>query len=208
MATDTIEAVPPPAGPGTIDTAVLDTTLQRTAQALVSDDKGLLAIDESVPTCNLSRCAHVTEDVLRVVFRQLEEQGVVLEGMLLKPNMILPGLDCPVQDPVQSVAAATRTCLRRTVPAAVAGIAFLSGGQSGDLATARLAAINTGTGRPLPWPVSFSFGRAIQQSALTIWDGQDAYVVRAQQALQRRVASNRDARRDTDTLPPGSLDAP
>ncbi|WP_422331230.1 class I fructose-bisphosphate aldolase [Rhodococcus sp. (in: high G+C Gram-positive bacteria)] len=155
----------------------------------------------------LSRCGQVTEDVLRVVFSQLEEQGVMLEGMLLKPNMILPGRDCPIQDPVQALAEATRTCLRRTVPAAVAGIAFLSGGQSGDLATTRLAAINNSTGSPLPWPVAFSFGRAIQQPALTIRDGQDANVARARQALQRRVTSNRDARRGTDTLPPGRVDA-
>lgn len=151
----------------------------------------------------LSRCAQVTGDVLRVVFSQLEEQGVVLEGMLLKPNMILPGLDCPIQDPAQVMAEATRTCLRRAVPAAVAGITFLSGGQSGDLATTRLAAINTDAGQRLPWPVAFSFGRAIQQPALTIWDGQDTNAARAQQALQRRVAANRDARRGTDTLPHG-----
>ncbi|RAL30842.1 fructose-bisphosphate aldolase class I [Rhodococcus sp. AQ5-07] len=146
----------------------------------------------------LSRCGRVTEDVLRLVFDQLEEQGVVLEGMLLKPNMILPGRDCLIQDPVQAVADATRTCLRRAVPAAVAGIVFLSGGQSGDLATIRLAAVNDGTGSPLPWPVAFSFGRAIQQPALTIWDGRDANVTRAQQAIQRRVTANRNARRGTD----------
>lgn len=93
------------------------------------------------------------------------------------------------------------------MPAAVAGIAFLSGGQSGDLATTRLAAINNGTGSPLPWPVLFSFGRAIQWPSLTIWDGQDANVARAQEALQRRVTSNRYARRGTDTLPPGLVDA-
>lgn len=147
----------------------------------------------------LARCGQVTEEVLHVVFNQLAEQAVVLEGMLLKPNMILPGLDCPVQDPIQVVADATRTCLRRAVPAAVAGIAFLSGGQSGDLATTRLTAINSRTDPPLPWPVAFSFGRAIQQPALTIWGGQDAHATRAQQALQQRVAANRDARRGTGT---------
>lgn len=80
------------------------------------------------------------------------------------------------------------------VPAAVAEMAFLSGGQSGDLATTRLAAINNGTSSPLPWPVAFSFGRSIQQRALTIWDGQDRNVARARQALQRRATSNRDTR--------------
>ncbi|MFQ4149397.1 class I fructose-bisphosphate aldolase [Arthrobacter sp. LAPM80] len=142
----------------------------------------------------LARCGQVTEEVLRVVFNQLAEQAVVLEGMLLKPNMILPGLDCPIQDPVSTVAQATRTCLRRAVPAAVAGITFLSRGQSGDLATTRLAAINSRTDPPLPWPVAFSFGRAIQQPALTIWGGQDAHATCAQQALQQRVTANRDAR--------------
>jgi fructose-bisphosphate aldolase class I len=143
----------------------------------------------------LARCGQVTEDVLREVFVQLHTQGVVLEAMLLKPNMILPGLACPTQDSVAVVAAATISCLRRAVPAAVAGIAFLSGGQPGDLACARLAAMNSAAFAPLPWPIAFSFGRAIQQPALTIWDGQDANVARAQQALLQRSTSNRNARR-------------
>ncbi len=147
----------------------------------------------------LARCAQVTSDVLGEVFAQLHTQGVALEAMLLKPNMVLPGLDCPTQDSVEVVAAATLRCLRRVVPAAVAGIAFLSGGQSGDLATARLAAMNTPALAPLPWPVAFSFGRAIQQPALTIWDGRDANTERAQQALLRRATANRDARRGEDT---------
>ena len=143
----------------------------------------------------LARCAQVTEEVLHEVFAQLHTQGVALEGMLLKPNMILPGAACPTQVSADAVAAATLRCLRRAVPAAVTGIAFLSGGQSGDLATTRLAAINHGTGAPLPWPIAFSFGRAIQEPALTIWDGQDANAGRAQQALLQRATANRDARR-------------
>ncbi len=143
----------------------------------------------------LARRGQVTEDVLHEVFAQLRTQGVVLEAMLLKPNMILPGSACPTPDSVDAVAAATISCLRRAVPAAVAGIAFLSGGQSGDLATARLAAMNSPAFVPLPWPVAFSFGRAIQQPGLTIWDGQDANVERAQQALLQRAKSNQDARR-------------
>ncbi len=147
----------------------------------------------------LARCGQVTEEVLREVFAQLHTQGVVLEAMLLKPNMILPGLDCPTQVSADVVAAATLECLRRAVPAAVAGIAFLSGGQSGDLATARLAAMNSSALAPLPWPVGFSFGRAIQEPALGIWDGQDTNVHAAQQALLRRSSSNRDARRGQGT---------
>jgi fructose-bisphosphate aldolase class I len=143
----------------------------------------------------MARCGQVTDDVLHEVFAQLHTQGVALEAMLLKPNMILPGLDCPIQDGVDAVAAATLSCLRRSVPAAVAGIAFLSGGQSGDLATARLAAMNDPASAPLPWPVGFSFGRAIQEPALSIWAGQDANVHAAQQALLARSKANRDARR-------------
>ncbi|HZW45585.1 MAG TPA: class I fructose-bisphosphate aldolase [Dermatophilaceae bacterium] len=142
----------------------------------------------------LSRSGQTTEAVLREVFVQLHTQGVALEGMLLKPNMILAGSTYPNQESAQTVADATITCLRRAVPAAVAGIAFLSGGQSGDLASSRLNAINTDHSL-LPWPVAFSFGRAIQQPALTIWDGHDANRARAQRALLQRSTSNQDARR-------------
>jgi fructose-bisphosphate aldolase class I len=148
----------------------------------------------------LDRCGRVTEYVLRDVFDQLRTQGVELEAMLLKPNMILPGSACPTQESVDAVAGATITCLRRAVPAAVAGIVFLSGGQSGDLASSRLAAINSPAHAPLPWPVSFSFGRAIQQPALRIWDGQDANADHAQRAIRQRAAANRYARAGVDPL--------
>lgn len=147
----------------------------------------------------LAGCGQVTEDVLHEVFAQLRTQKVALEAMLLKPNMILPGLDCPTQDSVDAVAAATLQCLRHSVPAAVAGIAFLSGGQSGDLATARLRAMNNRAFAPLPWPVAFSFGRAIQEPALSIWHGQDMNAHTAQQALLQRSSSNHDARRGQGT---------
>ncbi len=142
-----------------------------------------------------TRCGEVTETVLREVFSQLHTQGVMVEAMLLKTNMVLAGLTCPIQQSVDAVAEDTIACLRRTVPAATAGIVFLSGGQSGDLATARLNAINT-PGRPmLPWPVGFSFGRAIQQPALTIWDGQNPNADGAQTALRYRAENNQHARR-------------
>ncbi len=150
-----------------------------------------------------ARCGQVTEDVLRAVFAQLHIQRVVLEAMLLKTNMILPGSDCSTQDPVDAVAAATISSLRRTVPAAVAGVTFLSGGQSGDLACTRLAAMNRPDFAPLPWPVAFSFGRAIQEPALTLWDGQVANAEPAQQALLRRAKANSDARRG-ETTPTGT----
>jgi fructose-bisphosphate aldolase class I len=143
----------------------------------------------------LERCGEVTEKVLRTVFNQLCLQRVTLEGMLLKPNMVLPGLTCPRQEPVDEVADATVRCLLRAVPAAVPGIAFLSGGQSGELASARLNAMNIRFKSRLPWALAFSFARAIQQSALEIWQGEDALVSAAQQALIHRAKCNSVARR-------------
>lgn len=170
--------------------------------AALCQESGLLPIVEPEVLMTgehtLARCGQVTQDVLREVFAQLHAQGVELEAMLLKPNMVLPGLACPTQVSADEVAAATISCLRRAVPAAVAGITFLSGGQSGDLACTRLAALNSPALAPLPWPLAFSFGRALQQPALTIWDGQDANADRAQAALLQRGRSNRDARRGDD----------
>jgi fructose-bisphosphate aldolase class I len=143
----------------------------------------------------LDRCREVTEEVLRTVFSQLYRQGVTLEGMILKPNMVLPGLTCPKQEPVDEVADATVTCLLRAVPAAVPGIAFLSGGQSSELASARLNAMNVRFKSRLPWALAFSFARAIQQPAMEIWQGKDANVVAAQQALYHRAKCNWAARR-------------
>jgi fructose-bisphosphate aldolase class I len=143
----------------------------------------------------LQRCAEVTEDLLRAVFTQLQAQRVTLEGMILKPAMVLPGSACPVQDSVDAVAAATVTCLLRAVPAAVPGIAFLSGGQPGELASARLNAMSLAFPAGPPWALAFSFARAIQQPALQIWQGQDANVKAAQEALYHRASCNRAARR-------------
>ena len=143
----------------------------------------------------LERCRAVTEDVLRTVFHHLYTQRVTLEGMLLKPNMVLPGLACPKQESVDEVADATVRCLLRAVPAAVPGIAFLSGGQSGELASARLNAMNARFKARLPWALAFSFARAIQQPALEIWSGREANVPAAQQALLHRARCNRAARR-------------
>jgi fructose-bisphosphate aldolase, class I len=143
----------------------------------------------------LERYREVTEEVLRTVFSQLYTQRVTLEGMLLKPNMVLPGLTCPKQETVDEVADATVRCLLRAVPAAVPGIAFLSGGQPGELASARLNAMNVRFNSRLPWALSFSFGRAIQQPALEIWHGEEAHVLTAQQALVHRARCNNAARR-------------
>ena len=143
----------------------------------------------------LERCFQVTEEVLHTVFDQLYRQRVMLEGMLLKPNMVLPGLACPKQETVDEVADATVICLLRAVPAAVPGITFLSGGQSPELASARLNAMNGSLKSRLPWALSFSFARAIQQPALDIWQGDEANVLAAQQALYHRAICNKAARR-------------
>ena len=143
----------------------------------------------------LQRCAEVTAETLQAVFRALSEQRVLLEGMVLKPNMVLPGLAAADQGSVDAVADATVRCLLRTVPAALPGIAFLSGGQSAELASARLNAMNLRFAGRLPWALAFSFARAIQQPALDIWRGVAANVPAAQQALRHRADSNRLARR-------------
>ena len=132
-----------------------------------------------------------TEAVLRAVFVALAEQGVMLEALILKPAMVLAGSDWPGDAAPETVAAETLACLLRTVPAAVAGIAFLSGGQSGPQAAARLDAINRRqaleTARA-PWPLVFSFARAIQHPGLQIWQGNDANVAAAQAAVRHRAA--------------------
>ena len=144
---------------------------------------------------SMERCEEVTTEVLRIVFEQLTSQRVMLEGMLLKPNMVVPGLKCPRQETVEEVADATVRCLLRTVPAAVPGIAFLSGGQSGELAAARLSAMNARFKSRLPWAVAFSFARAIQEPAMHIWHGDDANIPAAQKALLHRAMCSRAARR-------------
>jgi fructose-bisphosphate aldolase class I len=143
----------------------------------------------------LARCAQISEEVLRAVFEQLYLQRVTLEGMLLKPNMVVPGLACGTQATVDEVADATVKVLLRTVPAAVPGIAFLSGGQPSELASARLNAMNVRFKAHLPWALAFSFARAIQQPALEIWRGEASNVSAAQQALFHRADCNRAARR-------------
>jgi len=143
----------------------------------------------------LERCLKVTGEALRNVFIQLNCQRVMLEGMILKPNMVLPGLTCPQQVSVDEAADATVQCLLRTVPAAVPGIAFLSGGQSAELASARLNAMNVRFKSRAPWSLAFSYARAIQQPSLEIWRGDEANVKAAQAALLHRARCNQAARR-------------
>jgi fructose-bisphosphate aldolase class I len=144
---------------------------------------------------SLQQCSEATEEVLHVVFSALHDRGVMLEGMILKPNMVLSGSTSLTQAPVAEVARATVRCLLRTVPPDVAGVAFLSGGQPAPLASARLNALNETSGPPPPWALSFSFGRAIQLPALEIWRGEEIHVVAAQRVLRHRANCNRAARR-------------
>ena len=137
----------------------------------------------------IERCEEVTSSVLHAVFTALFEQHVVLEGMLLKPNMVISGKDCPRQASVEEVAAATVRCLRRHVPAAVPGIVFLSGGQPDVLATAHLNAINR-MDLPKPWKISFSYGRALQDPAIEAWHGKPQNLQAGQQAFYFRAKCN------------------
>ena len=149
----------------------------------------------------IERCEDVTSSVLHTVFHALFEQCVRLEGILLKPSMVIAGKDCPKQASVQEVATATLRCLRRHVPAAVPGIVFLSGGQPSVTATAHLDAINR-LGGPKPWSISFSYGRALQDVALETWHGQKENLKAGQQAFYHRAKCNSEAAmgRYTDEL--------
>ena len=148
----------------------------------------------------LEQCCEITDKVLRTVFSELFAQRVMLEGMVLKPNMVLPGTACVIQPKLDEVADATVNCFLRSVPAAVPAIAFLSGGQPAALASARLNAMNVNFKQRLPWALAFSFSRAIQQPALEIWKGQQSNVEPAQQALLHRARCNQAARRGEYSL--------
>lgn len=143
---------------------------------------------------DLVRAVKVAESVLATVYKKLNEHHVFLEGTLLKPNMVLPGQDCPTKASYsqEELARATVTVLQRTVPAAVPGITFLSGGQSEEEATVNLNAINQVPG-PKPWKLTFSYGRALQHTVLKTWQGQQGNVTAAQQALLVRAKANGEA---------------
>jgi fructose-bisphosphate aldolase class I len=167
--------------------------------AALSQEAGLVPVVEPEVLMDgdhtMARCGEVTEEVLQTVFDQLYRQRVMLEGMILKTNMVLPGLSCPKQETMTDVADATVRCLLRVVPAAVPGITFLSGGQSAELASSRLNAMNVKFKSQVPWALAFSFARAIQQPALEIWRGRAENVSAAQRALNHRAKCNRAARR-------------
>jgi len=137
----------------------------------------------------------VHELVLRTVFEQLDRAGVEFESMILKPSMVIPGKKCTAQRSVQDVAAATVVVLKRYVPSAVAGIAFLSGGQADDIATAHLDAMNRILGAHAPWPLTFSYGRALQAASIAAWHGKDENVAAGQAAFAKRAMLNGAAAR-------------
>jgi len=137
---------------------------------------------------DIDRCAEISEWVLKTVFEQLYYQSVALEGMVLKPNMAVPGKKSQKRAAVAEVAEKTVRVLKACVPAAVPGIAFLSGGQSDEEATAHLDAINK-LG-PLPWHVTFSYGRALQAAPQRAWSGKAENTAAAQRAFSHRAAMN------------------
>ena len=138
---------------------------------------------------DIDECYEVTEATLRSLFASLYEQNVYLEGTILKASMVLAGKDCPEQSDTDDVADATIRCLKASVPASLPGIVFLSGGQSDEQATANLNAMNQQG--PHPWPLSFSYGRAMQQAALKLW-GKDmaANFASAQSTVAQRAKEN------------------
>ena len=160
--------------------------------AALAQEAGLVPIVEPEVLMDgdhdIARCMEVTEAVLNAVHEELHVQGVRLEGMILKPNMVVSGSRCRKQASVEQVAEMTVTCLKRAVPAAVAGIAFLSGGQAGEMATAHLCAMNATFSTP--WRLSFSYGRALQADALKLWAGKAQNVARARAAFTHRAHMN------------------
>jgi fructose-bisphosphate aldolase class I len=138
---------------------------------------------------DIDRCFEVTEYTLKQLYGDLFEQRVRLEGSVLKPNMVISGKKCAKRAGVEEVAEKTVRCLKRSVPAAVAGIVFLSGGQSDEEATAHLSAMNA-LGEALPWPLSFSYGRALQAAPLKAWGGKRENLAAAQRAFLHRAHMN------------------
>jgi len=139
---------------------------------------------------DISRCYEVTCQTLDILFEQLAYQNVMLEGIVLKPNMVISGLKCQNQADVKNVSDMTLKCFKKFVPNNVGGIAFLSGGQSSDKATEHLNCMND-TAEKLPWNLTFSYGRALQQDALNAWSGKDRE--KGQKELLKRAKNNSDA---------------
>ena len=166
--------------------------------AAICQELGMVPIVEPEVLINgnhtLARCAEVTESVQKEIFQALYRHHVVLEHMILKPNMVLPGKDQPVRSSADEIAEITLRVLRRTVPTAVPSINFLSGGLSPEEATANLNALNANSLHQ-PWLLSFSYGRALQQPVLQTWQGKSENLLAAQQELLKRARLNGAAQR-------------
>jgi fructose-bisphosphate aldolase, class I len=159
--------------------------------AALCQEQGLVPIVEPEVLMDgshtIEHCEEVTGDVLQATFDSLFEQHIRIEGMLLKPNMVIAGKECRQRAPIDEVATNTLRCLRRHSPAAVPGVVFLSGGQNQLAATQHLNAINKASG-PKPWKLTFSYGRALQDEALRIWNGNSENDGAARQAFIHRAA--------------------
>lgn len=180
-------------GDGLPGNACLDANAHGLARyAVLCQEAGIVPIVEPEVLMDgghsIERCEEVTAQTLQRVFAALHGQGVLLEGMLLKPNMVISGTENPRQADVDEVAQATLRCLKRHVPAAVPGIVFLSGGQSDELASAHLNQMNHIGGAP--WTLSFSYGRALQAPALAAWRGAQENIAAAQAAFFLRAKCN------------------
>jgi fructose-bisphosphate aldolase class I len=185
-------------GDGIPTTRCIDANAQGLSHyAAICQEEGLVPIVEPEVLMNgehnIDRCEHVTLEALQRVFYQLYLQGVQLEGMLLKPNMVISGLECSDQATADEVAEATIRCFKRVLPPALPGVVFLSGGQSSIVATENLNAMNKRS-RDLPWQLSFSYGRALQETTLQAWKGDSANISDAKKAFYHRARCNGAAR--------------
>ncbi len=169
-----------------------------TRYAALCQEAGIVPIVEPevlmIGNHTIQHCFDVTEQVLKALFYQLYQYKIDIEGMILKPNMVIAGIESANQNTIDEVAEATVNCLLASVPATMPAIAFLSGGQSPEDAAAHLNAIHTKFKDRLPWIVTFSFARAIQQPALDVWKGQNANIEEAQKLLYRRAKLDAAAR--------------
>ena len=186
-------------GKGTPSRGAIEANMHELARyAALCQEAGIVPIVEPEVLMDgdhsIKKCFTVTEKVLHVLFKQLKTQRVDLRGLILKPNMVVPGLASQKQASVSKVAKATVTCLLNSVPASVPGVAFLSGGQSAELATAHLNEMHLKYGKKLPWALTFSFARAIQQPAMEAWAGKDENVAAAQKLLFHRASLDNAAR--------------
>lgn len=180
-------------GPGLPTSGAVEANAEALARyAALAQEQGFVPIVEPEVLMDgdhdIGRCAAVSETTLRAVFAALARHRVRLEAMILKPNMVVDGTKQPHRSPPETVAAHTLAVLRKTVPAAVPAVAFLSGGQSPEEATRHLDAMNRRG--PHPWRLTFSFARALQDDAMRTWAGCAENVARAQDAFARRVAGN------------------